>query len=172
MSHSTAWWPTVLVLGIACFTGIRSRRIPNWLVLPFGLAGLIVSILSRGVAGRENSLAGVGLAALVCGIFCYFRGLGIGDLKLSAAIGAWIGPAQPRFAWSGSFGAGVLIGMLGELYTNCSLRSPASAGGLLASFGPCGLRPHQKLALDNPAAIKIPYAPAIAIGTQASFLGW
>ena len=33
--HSFAWWPTVVVLGVATFTDLRSRRIPNWLVFPF-----------------------------------------------------------------------------------------------------------------------------------------
>ena len=36
--HSFAWWPTVIVLSVATFTDLRSRRIPNWLVFPF-LAG-------------------------------------------------------------------------------------------------------------------------------------
>ena len=35
MMHSFAWWPTVIVLAVATFTDLRSRRIPNWLVLPF-----------------------------------------------------------------------------------------------------------------------------------------
>ena len=38
--HSFAWWPTLAVLGVATFTDLRSRRIPNWLVLPFLLSGL------------------------------------------------------------------------------------------------------------------------------------
>ncbi len=38
--HSIAWWPTLFVLMVATFTDLRSRRIPNWLVLPFLLAGI------------------------------------------------------------------------------------------------------------------------------------
>jgi len=41
--HSFAWWPTVIVLGVATFTDLRSRRIPNWLVLPFFVVGVAVS---------------------------------------------------------------------------------------------------------------------------------
>ncbi len=33
--NSFAWWPTLIVLAVATFTDLRSRRIPNWLVLPF-----------------------------------------------------------------------------------------------------------------------------------------
>ena len=41
--HSIAWWPTLIVLAVATFTDLRSRRIPNWLVFPFLLAGIAVS---------------------------------------------------------------------------------------------------------------------------------
>ncbi len=37
--HSIAWWPTLIVLAVATFTDLRSRRIPNWLVLPFMAGG-------------------------------------------------------------------------------------------------------------------------------------
>ena len=50
--HSFAWWPTVLVLGVATFTDLRSRRIPNWLVFPFCLRprgfGLAARLARRG----------------------------------------------------------------------------------------------------------------------------
>ena len=41
--HSIAWWPTLFVLAVATYTDLRSRRIPNWLVLPFLVAGVCVS---------------------------------------------------------------------------------------------------------------------------------
>ena len=39
--HSFAWWPTLIVLAVATFTDLRSRRIPNWLVVPFLVAGIV-----------------------------------------------------------------------------------------------------------------------------------
>ena len=41
--RSFAWWPTLIVISLATFTDMRSRRIPNWLVFPFMLAGMAVS---------------------------------------------------------------------------------------------------------------------------------
>ena len=52
--HSIAWWPTLIVLAVATFTDLRSRRIPNWLVLPFMLAGIGVSLAAA--ASREPRL--------------------------------------------------------------------------------------------------------------------
>jgi prepilin peptidase CpaA len=42
-------------------------------------------------------------------------------------------------------------------------------GDLLFSFKARGTRPHPELVLSNPLARKMPYAPAIAIGTMLSF---
>ena len=44
--HSFAWWPTVIVLAVATFTDLRNRRIPNWLVVPFLVAGIGTSVLT------------------------------------------------------------------------------------------------------------------------------
>ena len=51
--HSVGWWPAVVVLGVATFTDLRSRRIPNWLVLPFLLAGIAVIELAARLAWRR-----------------------------------------------------------------------------------------------------------------------
>jgi len=172
MVHSIAWWPTVLALGIACFTDIRSRRIPNALVVPFALSGLIVNCGLQGPAGLWSSLGGIFLAALVCGVFCYLRGMGMGDLKLCAAIGAWIGPQQLAFALVMTFIAGAAIGIVWALCTGSLARSLGSTGDLLSSFGKNGIRPHDTIVLQNPSSLKIPYAPAIALGTLFSFFAF
>src|ERR1039457_4010309 len=92
--HSIAWWPTLIVLAVATFTDLRSRRIPNWLVLPFMVAGVAVSGWQHGWHGIGQSLSGLGLGALLFGILCWMGGMGMGEVKLCAAIGAWIGPSQ------------------------------------------------------------------------------
>jgi prepilin peptidase CpaA len=167
--HSVAWWPTLIVLAVATITDLRSRRIPNWLVLPFLLAGLTVSGWLHGSHGIMQSLAGLGVGALLFGIPCWMGGMGMGDVKLCAAIGAWIGPSQMLTAL-------VMTGIVGGVIALCW----AAAGGFLVElfngtgdliFGlkTRGLRPHAELVLDNPLTRKMPYAPAIAIGTLVSF---
>jgi prepilin peptidase CpaA len=167
--HSIAWWPTLIVLAIATFTDLRSRRIPNWLVLPFMVAGIAVSGWLHGWSGIGQSLAGLGLGALLLGVLCWLGGMGMGDLKLCAAIGAWIGPMQLLFALVITSMAGGIMalcwaaagGFLGELFQG--------AGDLVFGFAKRGLRPQPELVLSNPSARKMPYAPAIAIGTIVSF---
>lgn len=168
--HSIALWPTLAVLAVATFTDLRSRRIPNWLVFPFLLAGIVVSGALHGWAGVGHSLEGMALGLGVFGALACLGGMGMGDVKLCAAIGAWIGPGQLILAL-------VITGMAGGVMALCW----AAAGGflgelfhgtgdLLIGFCKRGLRPHPERVLDNPLARKMPYAPAIAIGTLFSFL--
>ena len=169
--HSIALWPTVTVVIVATITDLRTGRIPNWLVLPFLVLGLLVSAVDRGWGGLGQSLLGVLEAAAVMGAVSYLGGMGMGDVKLCAAIGAWIGPSQ-------LVGALVMTGLAGGVIA----LGYALAGGFLKEslrgtrdivwgFRKRGFRPHETLMLDNPLTRKMPYAPAIAIGTICSFLG-
>jgi prepilin peptidase CpaA len=167
--HSIAWWPMCAVLAVATFTDLRSRRIPNWLVLPFLVAGIGVSVWLQGWHGFAESAAGFGLGALIFGILFCLGGMGMGDVKLCAAIGAWIGPSQLLIAFviTGLAGGVMAVswaayrGFLGEMF--------AGSGELIFGWKKRGLRPHPELVLSNPRAHKMPYAPAIAIGTLMSF---
>jgi prepilin peptidase CpaA len=167
--NSAAWWPTLIVLAIATFTDLRSRRIPNWLVFPFLLAGFAVSGWLHGWHGIGQSFLGVGVAAVLFGGLAMLGGMGMGDVKLCAAIGAWIGPAQlfTALVLTGLAGGAMALcwaacgGFLGELFRG--------SGDLLFGLRKRGLRPHPELNLGNPLARSMPYAPAIAIGTLISF---
>jgi prepilin peptidase CpaA len=167
--HSIAWWPTLIVLAVATYTDLRSRRIPNWLVLPFMMAGVAVSGWLGGWHGIGQSLGGLGVGAGVFGVFAVMGGMGMGDVKLCAAIGAWLGPSHMLVALVLTALAGGVFaicwaaagGFLGDLFRN--------TGNLIVGFKRRGLRPHPEMVLDNPLARKMPYAPAIAIGTVVSF---
>ena len=96
--HAVAWWPTVFALAIATFTDLRSRRIPNWLVFPFMGAGIGVQAWLHGWHGVAQSLEGFALGAVLFGVLAAMGGMGMGDVKLFAGIGAWIGPGQLMLA--------------------------------------------------------------------------
>ena len=167
--HSISWWPTVIVLAVATVTDLRSRRIPNWLVIPFFVAGFVVSGFTHGMSGIMQSLEGMLVGAFFFGLLCFLGGMGMGDVKLCAAIGVWIGPSQMLLAL-------VLTGMAGGIIAVCMAVAGGfvgemfkGTGDVLMSWKERGLRPHPELVLDNPVARKMPYAPAIAIGTLVSF---
>lgn len=168
-SHSFAWWPTLIVLAVATFTDLRSRRIPNWLVLPFLVVGIVISGWLDGWHGIGQSFAGLGLGLLLYGILFWMGGMGAGDVKLCAAIGAWIGPGQLLIAVViTAMAGGIMVlcwaalgGFLKELFTG--------AGDLAFGWKERGMQRDPDMALTNPLKRKMPYAPAIAIGTLMSF---
>jgi prepilin peptidase CpaA len=169
--NSIALWPTMAVLLVATITDLRSRRIPNWLVLPFLALGIAVSGITHGWSGMGQSLLGVLVATTVMGFFCYMGGMGMGDMKLFAAIGAWIWPGQLFVALVMTGLAGGVLAIVWALAGGFLGESLRGLGNLLLGIGRRGLRPHPTLVLDNPLTRRMPYAPAIAIGTICSFLG-
>jgi prepilin peptidase CpaA len=169
--HWIAWWPTIAVLAIATFTDLRSRRIPNWLVLPFLLAGLGTSTVLRGWSGLGHSLGGMCAGAAVFGVLYALGGMGMGDLKLFAAVGAWIWAGQLMFALLLTALAGGLMALGWAAVGGFLLELFDGSGDLVFGLPKRGLRRHPELVLANPRARKMPYAPAIAIGTLLSFFG-
>ncbi len=168
--HSIAWWPTLFVVIVATISDIRSRKIPNWLVAPFFLAGIIVLTTTRGWSGLEQSLSGISLAAIITGFLYWLGGMGMGDVKLCAAIGAWVGSAQLLIALVMMGVVGGLIALVWAISGGFLKESLDGASDLIFGFGKRRMRAHPTLVLDNPRARKMPYAPAIAIGTIFSFL--
>jgi prepilin peptidase CpaA len=166
--HSFAWWPVLLVVVVATATDLRSRRIPNWLVLPFLAAGLGASAWLHGWQGLGRSAAGMALGLVLFGVLFLAGGMGAGDVKLCAAIGAWIGPGQ-------LFLALVLTALAGGLMALCWAIWGGFFGELLSGTGNLvlgwakGKRDSVQQSAGEPLQRRIPYAPAIAIGTLLSF---
>lgn len=167
--HSIAWWPTVAVLAVAVITDLRSRRIPNWLVLPFLGAGLAVSAWMHGWHGLGRSAEGMALGLVTFGVLHLMGGMGAGDVKLCAAIGAWVGPSQLMLALVVTGLAGGVMALGWALWGGFLGEMLHSSGDLLLGWRKRGSLVHPDLVLENPRARKMPYAPAIAIGTLLSF---
>lgn len=157
----------------ACWTDLRTRRIPNALVLAGLAAGLALNGRDAGLAGAGTSLAGgaVGLALFLP--FMILGGMGGGDVKLMAALGSLLGPTQVvRLALLTALAGGLLAllraGREGRLGATLS-----GMAGLLRFWLHTGLRPSPDLNLSNPSTIRIPYAVAIACGMLAvALLPW
>jgi prepilin peptidase CpaA len=96
-------------------------------------------------------------------------GMGAGDVKLCAAIGAWIGPGQ--LFWSVFFTAmagGVMVfcwAVLGGFVKDVF----ADTGNLVFGGKEHGTGGDAEVAHSTPPKRKMPYAPAIAVGTLVSF---
>ncbi len=77
---------------IAAVLDYRTRKIPNWITVPAALAGLVFHAVMPGTHGILWALAGfaVGFSLLI--VPWLLGGGGMGDVKLLAALGVWLGP--------------------------------------------------------------------------------
>ena len=91
---------------LASWIDYKDRKVPNWLNASLALAGLAAQTAYFGTHGLAMGFAGllVGFGVLI--IPWAMHGMGAGDVKLMAAIGAWFGPWMCLIA----FVVGALVG--------------------------------------------------------------
>jgi prepilin peptidase CpaA len=152
---------------VAAYFDIRWRKIPNPLVLAALVMGLVANIWLRGLPGLALGFGGLLLAAVIYFPLYLLKGMGAGDVKLMAALGAIVGPRQwlLLFVFAALFGAlaGVLLASAkGKLKT--TLLNTGLLFQELAAFR-VPHRNHDQLQLHHPDAIRMPHGVAIAVGT-------
>ncbi|MEO5823185.1 MAG: A24 family peptidase [Vicinamibacteraceae bacterium] len=158
-----------MALGVvAAATDAATRRIPNALTL--GAAGVALAFGGAvdGWPGLAWSAAGLMVGLLLFLPLFALRAMGGGDVKLLAAFGAWLGPAL--VVWVAVYGAiagGVLALML-VLWRGRLRTTIANMWAIVAHWRLAGLKPHPVVTLDNPDAVRMPYALPIAIGALAT----
>src|SRR4051794_40811187 len=109
-SQEVAWIVSIILVEAAVIDGLK-LRVPNWLTFHLVIAGLAYAAWSHGGAGFLWALAGmaVGLATLLP--LYAIGGMGAGDVKLMAGVGAWVGPMFTGWAFLWSAGVGGVVGL-------------------------------------------------------------
>jgi prepilin peptidase CpaA len=164
-----------LVAAVALVAGvydIRYRRIPNWLVLPALLLGFLLNGFLYLGEGLLRSALGMGLAMLIYFPLYLLRGMGAGDVKLMAALGALVGPANWLFIFVVSALLGGVLAVILTLATGRFRQTLRNLGFMLwemAHLRPPHLR-SEELDIKSPKAVKLPHGAVIALGSIA-YLG-
>ena len=155
------------MLGIAVFTDLRSRRIPNWLTVTGAFAGLVLaSVEVGGFPGA--ALVAVSLAlALTFPLFA-LGGLGAGDAKLLAAVAAFVGPAGLLSVVLYGGVAGGVLAIVSTIRRGVILPVLLGTQNLILYMLTLGRR-GERTVIDAPGAHTVPYGVAIAAG---AIVGW
>jgi prepilin peptidase CpaA len=147
----------------AAILDFRTKKIPNWITVPSALTGLVFHTVMPDSHGILWALAGFGVGFLLLIVPWLLGGGGMGDVKLLAALGAWLGP----LAILAVFGASAV---LAACMAAAVMVSTALTHGFTAARGRC-------LNLDRSGAATaagssrlkprrvIPFAIPIAIST-------
>jgi prepilin peptidase CpaA len=163
--------PSIAVLALgAAAAGIdaRTRRIPNALTFGATAVALVFALATRGASGMGWSAAGWIVGLLVFLPLFALRAMGGGDVKLLAAFGAWLGPAL--VFWVAVYGAiaGGVLALLLVLWRRRMGVTIANMWAIVTHWRLAGLKPHPVVTLDNPGAVRMPYALPIALGALAT----
>jgi prepilin peptidase CpaA len=159
----------VLALGAAAAAiDSATRRIPNALTVASAVAGVLFAAATGGVHGLGWSVAGWFVGLLLFLPLFALRAMGGGDVKLLAAFGAWLGPAL--VCWVAVYGAiaGGALALPLVLWRGRLRTTIANMWGIVTHWRLSGLKPHPVVTLDNPDAVRMPYALPIALGALAT----
>ena len=167
MKVNTTEMILLLILGIAIVSDLHGRMIPNWLTGPSILAGLGLHAFMNQWTGLVFSMEGAALGLGLFLIMYVFGWMGAGDVKLYAAVGSFIGPAQ-------TLSAAIMIALVGGLlafgtlglhlgWRKTGLWLWSYVQGIALTRSVQGLTPVQGI------APKVPYAVAIGLGTIGSY---
>jgi prepilin peptidase CpaA len=155
--------------GLAVAWDLRQGRIPNRLTYGSLVVALVLRIILGGWRGALDGL----IAGLVCGgvflLLFLVRGMGAGDVKLMAAIGMWAGLRHVVAIMLVTAIAGGILAVGYMVARKRGLSTLRNLGALLRFHLVAGLAPHPEINLENPQAIRIPYALAIAAGTVYAY---
>lgn len=174
MTANWLYWSLLIgLLGTAVWRDIVVRRIPNWLVLSGIVVALFFNIFAPEQSspllskGRELSVANALLGTLIGFVVLLplymLRAMGAGDVKLMAAVGAFLGPAQIAGAALLTFIAGGVFSIVAALFSRSLPRvlTNLRVMGLVAVSG----RASGMSLRDVQTTGRLPYAIAIATGT-------
>jgi len=155
---------------LGAVSDIRARRIPNWLTYGGLLGGLALRTILEGWRGLGQGAAGI----LACGgiffLFYLVRGMGAGDVKLMAAVGAWTGVRQAVVVMIATAVAGGILGVVYMVFYRRVGSTVQNIAELIRFHLTSGIRPHPEVNLGDPGSIRVPYGLAIAMGTLYVFM--
>ncbi len=152
-----------VLLVVSATTDMLERKVYNWTTYPAIAFGLTLGYCAGDLRGLATNAAGLAVGAGALGIAALTRGVGFGDVKLLAAIGAVKGLPFVVFAlfYSSLVGAALALGYLayeGRVLSGITRSARASVGlALEPAPGQDAIR------------TRIPYGVAIAFGTLVAW---
>jgi prepilin peptidase CpaA len=164
-------WVVTLLLVVGAVIDGWKLKVPNWLTFPMVIGGWVYSTAAFGWPGLWWSLTGtlVGLALLRPAYA--IGGMGAGDVKLLAGVGAWVHGTVTFYAFCVSALVGGLIAVCMVVYRRKWSHHRNQFAGIMNEI--LTIRDPGQLAAiaaeRKPSMMLLPYGIPIAIGSIAYF---
>ena len=154
----------VVTAGVACVSDLQSRRIPNALTLGAAVVAVIVHISVGGVRGLGLSVGGWAVGLVLFLPFFALKGIGGGDVKLLAALGAWLGPISVLWLGFWSSIAGGVFALTMAMMSGYAGDAFRNVWGMFVYWRVMGPKPHPGVTLESTTGPRLPYSLPIAAG--------
>jgi prepilin peptidase CpaA len=159
----------ILPLGLALWIGwrdLKTRRIPNYLTCGVALSGLVFQLAQHGWGGLWTGSLGLLLGFGLLFLPYLLGGMGAGDVKALAGLGAWLGPHLViyLFVYMAISGALIALGLLcwrGKLWSRILQARTSVLNWIICRSH--GLAP-AAASTSKPKSESIPYGVAMALG--------
>jgi prepilin peptidase CpaA len=167
-------WVVTVTLVVAAVIDGWKLKVPNWITFPMIIAGWIYSAAFSPFAGWEGLLYSVtgtvvGLALLLPAYA--IGGMGAGDVKLLAGVGAWVWGTATLYAFAVSAVVGGVIAVLMVVLRRRWFKHQSQFWMICNEI--LTVKDPEKLAAiaaeRKPTMMLLPYGIPIAIGTIAYF---
>lgn len=158
----------VSVALIACITDLRTQRIPNALTFGGAIAALAYYAITAGASGLFLSTLGWAAGVLLFIVPFALGGMGAGDVKLLAALGAWLGPADALWIALYSGIAGGVLALFVGLGRGYLREAFANISRLLMHWRVVGMRPLHDVSLAGSKGPRLAYAVPMFAGLVAT----
>ena len=166
----TAWLVSALLVEAAIIDGLK-LKVPNWLTFHLAAGGLAFATYTGGGHGLAWSLGGLALGLALLMPLYMIGGMGAGDVKLLAGVGAWMGPSIVL----GSFVVSALVGGVMAVAMVVRAGEVARHWAMFQSIGQeiLAIRSPERLsqiaAERKPTMMLLPYGIPIAVGSIGYF---
>jgi len=150
---------------IGAVSDVKTKRIPNWLTYGSLICGLALRASFAGWHGLAQGVGGVLLGGGIFFLLFLVRGMGAGDVKLMAAVSAWVGMHRALSVLLATSVAGGILAIYYIVFYRRIGSTLRNVGELLRFHLTSGFQAHPELNAQDPSSIQVPYGLAIAMGT-------
>ena len=166
------WWVSI-VLVVAAYIDGKILKVPNKITYPFILSGWLYWTVAGGLGtdGLLFSLAGTFVGMMLLLVLRNVGGMGAGDVKLLAGIGAWMGVTVTLYAFAFTAIVGGVMAVIMVARSGETAKHVAQGKQILREWR--DVRKPEKLAEiareRKPRMYLLPYGIPMAIGSLMYF---